>query len=259
MIEVRDLHLSYTTQRNRSVVRVLEGINLTVERGELVCLVGPSGCGKTTLLNIIGGFIKASRGEVIVEGSPVRGPDRRRIFIFQEGGVFPWLSVRENVGFGVRKPNPDEVRRIVDHYIEMVGLSGFAEASPRELSGGMRQRVELARALAAEPEVLYMDEPFGALDYITRLKMRADLLRIRQVERKTILFVTHDIDEAAQLGDRVVVMTLRPARIAEIIEIQEPKPRDIESPAYLAARHSIFAAMGMTPSGRPISSSDPSA
>jgi len=150
------------------------------------------------LLNIIGGFLRASRGEVLVEGESVDGPDRRRIFIFQEGGVFPWLTVRENIGFGLDRLPRSERAGVIRHYVEMVGLTGFERSYPRELSGGMRQRVEIARALAANPEILYMDEPFGALDYITRFKMRDDLVRIWEDERKTILFVTHDIDEAVQ-------------------------------------------------------------
>ena len=146
----------------------------------------------------------------------MRGPDPRRIFIFQEGGVFPWLTVHDNIGFGL-EPDPwaGARRRLIRHYVEMVGLTGFERSYPRELSGGMRQRVEIARALAANPEIIYMDEPFGALDYITRFKMRADLVRIWQAERKTILFVTHDIEEAVQLADRVLVMSRRPATIQE--------------------------------------------
>jgi NitT/TauT family transport system ATP-binding protein len=184
---------------------------------------------------------------VIVEGQPVRGPDPLRIFIFQEGGVSPWLTVRDNIGFGLLRRRQADRDRIVSHYVGMVGLSGFERSYPRELSGGMRQRVEIARALAASPEILYMDEPFGALDYITRFKMRADLVRIWEAERKTILFVTHDIDEAVQLADRVVVMGRRPATIRSIVEVDLPRPRDIHSEGYLSARDRIFAVMGMNP------------
>ncbi len=243
-VSIRGLWLTYPGTRWGPPVHVLEDVNLEVRRGEFVCIVGPSGCGKTTLLNIIGGFLTATRGEVLVEGAPVQGPDRRRIFIFQEGGVFPWLTVRENIGFGLdRRPGRDTV---INHYLEMVGLSGFERSYPRELSGGMRQRVEIARALAANPEILYMDEPFGALDYITRFKMRADLVRIWQGERKTVLFVTHDIDEAIQLGDRVLVMTRRPATIREVVEVNLRRPRDLDSPSYLERRDRIFKAMGMS-------------
>ena len=171
-----------------------------------VCIVGPSGCGKSTLLNIVAGFLKATSGEILVEGLPVRHPDPRRIFVFQENGVFPWLNVHENVGFGLRKQTQGERDRIIARYIDMVGLGGFENAYPHELSGGMRQRVEIARALAANPDIIYMDEPFVALDFLTRLKMRTDLVRIWQSEKKTILFVTHDIEEAVQLADRILIM-----------------------------------------------------
>ncbi len=248
-ISVRDLWMTYSSQRQGELTHVLERVNLEVREGEFVCLVGPSGCGKTTLLNIIGGFLRASRGEVLVEGETVDGPDRRRIFIFQEGGVFPWLTVRENIGFGLDRIPRSERDGVIQHYVEMVGLSGFERSYPRELSGGMRQRVEIARALAANPEILYMDEPFGALDYITRFKMRDDLVRIWEAERKTILFVTHDIDEAVQLAGRVLVMSRRPATIRQAVEIDLPRPRDLNSPAYLEHREQIFAAMGMSPHG----------
>ncbi len=183
---------------------------------------------------------------MLVDGEPVRGPDPRRIFVFQENGVFPWLTVRDNIGFGLRGRSEAERAEIVAHYVEMVGLTGFERAYPRELSGGMRQRVEIARALAANPEMIYMDEPFGALDYITRLKMRADLVRIWQSEKKTILFVTHDIEEAVQLADRVVVMSNRPATIQEVVTIDLPRPRDLDSPGYLEKRDQIFRVMGMS-------------
>jgi NitT/TauT family transport system ATP-binding protein len=246
-VEVREVWMTFPGRSGNEAIHVLQQINMDVRPGEFVCIVGPSGCGKTTLLNAIGGFLKPTSGEVIVEGQPVRGPDARRIFIFQEGGVFPWLTVRDNIGFGLLRKSEVARERIVNHYIEMVGLTGFERAYPRELSGGMRQRVEIARALAASPEILYMDEPFGALDYITRFKMRSDLVRIWQAERKTILFVTHDIDEAVQLADRIVVMGRRPATICSVVEVDLPRPRDIQSPRYLAARDRIFSAMGMNP------------
>jgi NitT/TauT family transport system ATP-binding protein len=229
-----------------SPVNVLEAINLDVHSGEFVCLVGPSGCGKSTLLNLTAGFLKPARGSVTVRGEPVLGPDSRRIFVFQENGVFPWLTVEQNVGFGLFRQPPKRRSEIIRHYIEMVGLTGFERAYPRQLSGGMRQRVEIARALAADPEIIFMDEPFGALDFITRLKMRADLTRIWQEEKKTILFVTHDIEESVQLADRVVVMTPRPATIRKEIRIDLPRPRDLDSASYLAARDEIFELIGMS-------------
>ncbi len=243
---IRDLWMTFPAKRAGRPVPVLEDVNAEVAPGEFVCLVGPSGCGKSTLLNIVGGFVRATRGEVKVQGDPVTGPDPRRIFVFQENGVFPWLTVWENIGFGVRKKKEEERTRIVRHYIDMVGLGGFEHAYPRELSGGMRQRVEIARALAANPDIIYMDEPFGALDFITRLKMRADLVRIWQSEKKTILFVTHDIEEAVQLADRVLVMSSRPATIKEVIPVSLPRPRDLDSAGYLETRDRIFHSMGMS-------------
>jgi NitT/TauT family transport system ATP-binding protein len=243
---VRDLWMTFPGRQPGQEVHVLERVNVEVGRGEFVCFVGMSGCGKTTFLNIIAGFLQATRGEVLVEGKPVSGPDPRRLFIFQEGGTFPWLTVSENIAFGLEHHDKAERRRIVQHYIEMVGLTGFERTYPRELSGGMRQRVEIARALAPNPEIIFMDEPFGALDYFTRFKMRADLVRIWQQEKKTILFVTHDIDEALQLADRVVVLRRRPATVEVAVPIDLPRPRDLNSPGYLQARDRILAAMGLS-------------
>jgi ABC-type nitrate/sulfonate/bicarbonate transport system ATPase subunit len=249
LIQVRDAWMSFPGKEPGQPVHVLERVNFQVRQGEFVCLVGPSGCGKSTMLNILGGFLKETRGEIAVEGRPVNGPDPGRIFVFQENGVFPWLTVEQNVGFGLLKRPAAERERRVAHYIQMVGLTGFEKSYPRELSGGMRQRVEIARALAAEARVLYMDEPFGALDFLTRLKMRQDLIRIWQAENKTVLFVTHDIEEAVQLADRVLVMSRRPATIQEEVPIDLPRPRDLDSPGYLAARDRIFAIMGMDAHG----------
>jgi ABC-type nitrate/sulfonate/bicarbonate transport system ATPase subunit len=245
-IVVRDLWMSFPGRRAAEAVHVLERVNLEVGYGEFVCIVGPSGCGKSTLLNIIAGFLSATKGDVIVEGELVRGPDARRIFVFQENGVFPWLTVQDNVEFGLLKKTRAERLHIAAHYIEMVGLTGFEKAYPRELSGGMRQRVEIARALAANLDIIYMNEPFGALDFLTRLKMRSDLVRIWQKEKKTILFVTHDIEEAIQLADRVLVMSQRPAAIQTVVDIDLPRPRDLDSPGYLSKRDRVFAAMGMS-------------
>ncbi len=244
LIQVRDCWKSFPG-KSGEIIHVLEHVDLDVHAGEFVCIVGPSGCGKSTLLNIIGGFFKESQGRVLVAGAPVTGPNPKRIFVFQENGVFPWLTVEENVGFGLMSRPKAEREERVAHYIAMVGLKGFEKSYPRELSGGMRQRVEIARALAADADVLYMDEPFGALDFLTRLKMRADLIRIWQAEKKTVLFVTHDIEEAVQLADRVVVMSRRPATVAETVTVDLPRPRDLDAPGYLQTRDRIFAIMGM--------------
>ena len=245
-IDVRDVSMIFPGKKTGEEIRVLENVSLQVQHGEFVCIVGPSGCGKSTLLNIIGGFLQSTDGEALVEGEPVNGPDPRRIFVFQENGVFPWLTVRDNIGFGLQDKRMEERAQIVAHYTEMVGLTGFEGAYPRELSGGMRQRVEIARALAANSQIIYMDEPFGALDFITRIKMRNDLVRIWQAEKKTILFVTHDIEEAVQLADRVIIMSRRPATVQREVTIDLPRPRNLDSPQYLKKRDLIFHLMGMS-------------
>ncbi len=227
-VSIRGLSMRFPT--DGSFIEVLSSIDLDVKDGELVCILGPSGCGKSTLLNIVGGFLKATGGAVLIDGQEVAGPDPRRIFVFQERGVFPWLTVEGNVGFGLFRLGATERAERIAYYVKLVGLSGFENAYPQELSGGMKQRLEVARALAVNPDVLFLDEPFGALDSITRLVMRSELLRIRRAEKKTILFVTHDIDESVQLADRVVVMSTRPASIRRIVEIDMPHPRDLSSP-----------------------------
>ena len=266
-IVIEDLWLEYANARRGAAraagaddpaAHVLESVSLKVNEGEFVCIVGPSGCGKSTLLNTVGGFLKPTRGRVLIDGTPVTRPDSRRVFIFQENGIFPWLTVGENVGFGLLRESAAERRRIISHYLEMVGLSGFEKSYPREISGGMKQRVELARALAASPDVLYMDEPFGALDFLTRLKMRADLVEIWRREKKTILFVTHDVEESVQLADRVVVMTRRPATVSTIIDVKLPRPRDIDSHEYLNLRDEIFEFMGLDHAGQSASAGRPS-
>jgi NitT/TauT family transport system ATP-binding protein len=231
--------------RDGKQMSVLENINLEVADGEFVCLLGPSGCGKTTLLNTMAGFLSPTSGQVRVDDDVVQGPDPRRIFVFQERGVFPWLTVEGNIAFGLAKLTRGEREQRITHYVKMVGLQGFEKSYPSELSGGMKQRLEVARALAVNPDMLFLDEPFGALDSITRLTMRHELLRIWQTERKTIVFVTHDIDEAVQLADRVVVMSARPATIQQIVTIDIPHPRDISSARYLELRDGIFAQIGL--------------
>jgi NitT/TauT family transport system ATP-binding protein len=242
-LHAEHIYMSFT--RDGVSLPVLEDINLEVGKGEFLCLLGPSGCGKSTLLSTIAGFLSPTSGEVKIDGEIVSGPDPRRIFVFQERGVFPWLTVEENIGFGLFKlPNAERGRRI-GYYIKMVGLEGFERSYPSELSGGMKQRLEVARALAVNPDMLFLDEPFGALDSITRLIMRGELLRIWEAERKTIVFVTHDIDEAVQLADRVAVMSARPGRIQQIVNIDIPHPRDINSPRYLELRTGIFNQIGL--------------
>jgi NitT/TauT family transport system ATP-binding protein len=238
-------HVDMVFSRDGNSTPVLKDVNLEVAKGEFLCIVGPSGCGKSTLLSTMAGFLSPTAGEVRIDGQVVSGPDPRRIFVFQERGVFPWLTVEGNIEFGLFKLSREERDRRVAHYIKMVGLIGFEKAYPAELSGGMKQRLEVARALAVNPDMLLLDEPFGALDSITRLIMRGELLRIWGAERNTVIFVTHDIDEAVQLADRVAVMSGRPARIQQTVEIDIAHPRDISSPRYLELRNGILEQLGL--------------
>jgi ABC-type nitrate/sulfonate/bicarbonate transport system ATPase subunit len=231
--------------RDGKTTPVLNDINLEVAQGEFLCIVGPSGCGKSTLLSAMAGFLSPASGEISIDGQVVTGPDPRRIFVFQERGVFPWLTVEGNIGFGLFKLPRAERQQRIAYYIKMVGLSGFEKAYPAELSGGMKQRLEVARALAVNPDLLFLDEPFGALDSITRLTMRSELLRIWEAEKNTIVFVTHDIDEAVQLADRVAVMSDRPAKIQQIVTVDIAHPRDISSARYLELRNGIFKQLGL--------------
>jgi len=225
---------------------VLDDVDLTVSEGEFVCLLGPSGCGKSTLLNIAAGFEQPSEGTVRVDGEEVAGPDPRRVFVFQEYGIFPWASVWDNIVLGIRHQTKEEQHEVAQGVIDLVGLTGFERAYPMELSGGMKQRVEVARALAVSPDVIYMDEPFGALDSLTRLTMRAELIRIWTERRPTILFVTHDVDEAVQVAERVVVLSARPGRIADIVDVDMSHPRDLGSPEYGRIKNRLYELLGVS-------------
>ena len=213
-------------------VLALDRVTLNVAEGEFVCLVGASGCGKTTLLNIIAGLEKPDSGTVLADGKPVTGPGRERLVMFQEPALFPWLNVFGNVLFGLKlKPNLTKRDRhdVARYYLELVGLSRFERANIHELSGGMKQRVSLARALAPNPRVLLMDEPFAALDALTREQLYGDIQEIWKARRKTIVFVTHNVREAACLGDRVLLFAPHPGRIQEEFAVELPRPRDINS------------------------------
>jgi len=238
--------ISKSFKKRDEELQVLDSIDLAVAEGEFVCLLGPSGCGKSTLLNIAGGFERPDQGRVTIDGDEVDGPNARRVFVFQEYGIFPWASVWDNVCLGLRKLPKAEQARIAQATIELVGLEGFEKAYPMELSGGMKQRVEVARALAVAPDVIFMDEPFGALDSLTRLTMRAELIRIWKASKPTILFVTHDVDESIQLADRVVVLSGRPGTIADIVPIELSHPRDQSGPEYGAIKRRLFDALGVT-------------
>lgn len=215
---------------------VLQDLQLEVKRGELICLLGPSGCGKTTLLNLLAGFLPTTAGEVVLDGSPVRGPSRDLGVVFQsDDALFGWLTAHENVGFGLRMRGvPKRTwKDAADHYLDLVGLVEHGHKFPHELSGGMRQRVQIARALANEPKVLLMDEPFAALDAQTRSMLQDELVRIWSETGKTIVFITHDIGEAVKLADRVGVMAAGPAsRIKTLINVTADRPRSVESADY---------------------------
>lgn len=220
----------------------LSQVNLEIAEGEFVCLVGPSGCGKTTLLNLMAGFDKPTEGIVVVDGRPVAGPDPDRILIFQDYGLFPWKTVLENVLFGLqaRKSVPGEARERALATLHLVGLQDAAGLHPHELSGGMKQRVAIARALVVEPSILFMDEPFAALDAFTRLHLQDELLRIREEKRPTVVFVTHDLDEAIYLGQRVVLMAPAPGRIQRILQVDLSRPRERTGVDFTRVRKELF-------------------
>ncbi|MGZ4966412.1 MAG: ABC transporter ATP-binding protein [Chthoniobacterales bacterium] len=229
-LAIENVSKSFQTSSGR--VQALEDVSLSVDEGEFVCLVGASGCGKSTLLNIIAGLEKPDSGTVLADGKPVTGPGRERLVMFQEAALFPWLTVIGNVLFGLKlKPNLTNKDRVdvARYYLELVGLTRFEHANIHELSGGMKQRVALARALAPNPRVLLMDEPFAALDALTREQLYGDIQRIWQARHKTIVFVTHNVREAACLGDRVILMSPNPGRIDEEFAVDLPRPRDINS------------------------------
>jgi NitT/TauT family transport system ATP-binding protein len=225
-------HVSKTFHTGSGSVHALDRVTLNVNDGEFVCMVGPSGCGKSTLLNIIAGLETPDQGTVLTDGEPIRGPGRDRMVMFQEPALFPWLDVFDNVMFGLKlKPGlaDSERREVAEFYLKLVGMDGFLHANIHELSGGMKQRVTLARALAPNPRVLLMDEPFAALDALTREQLYGDLQQIWEERRKTIVFVTHNVREAACLGDRVVLFSPHPGQIREEFRIPLPRPRDINS------------------------------
>ncbi len=227
-------------------VQALDDVTVEIDDAHFVCIVGASGCGKSTLLNIMAGLIRPTAGTIEVGGRPVEGPGADRGMVFQSYTLFPWLKVRENVEFGpaLKGASKEERRRTADRLLEEMGLVEFARAYPRELSGGMKQRVAIARALANDPQVLLMDEPFGALDALTRAGAQRFLTEIWEQHRRTIAFVTHDIDEAIYLGDTVYVMSRRPGRIREVVQVDISRPRsldDIGTPRFAELKHHILS------------------
>ncbi|HBZ54894.1 MAG TPA: sulfonate ABC transporter ATP-binding protein [Syntrophobacteraceae bacterium] len=226
LIEAENIHKTFAEGKGGQLLAI-EDLSLQIRKNEFVSIVGPSGCGKSTFLLMVAGLERLSQGRLLIEGKPVNGPDHRRALVFQEYHLFPWKSVRGNVEFGpeMRGIARGERRKIGSHFIRLVGLEGFESRYPHELSGGMKQRVAIARALANDPTVLLMDEPFGALDALTRETLQVELLRIWQEAQCTVLFVTHSISEAVYLSDRVVMMSRRPGRIIADVRVDLPRPR----------------------------------
>ncbi len=240
-VKVEDATKTFSSRKGD--VTALEHVNLEVHDGQFVCLLGPSGCGKTTLLRMIGGLDVPTSGTVSIDGKIVDGPSPKMTMVFQEYSLYPWRTVAENVGFGLEMIGVSKEERIaeVNRRLALVGLTGFGDSYPYELSGGMRQRAAVARALATDPAVMLMDEPFGALDAQTRNKMQRELLQIWEETKKTILFVTHSVDEAVYLSDKIVILTPRPGRIYEIYPNPLPRPRDRTSIEFAKLRKDVLA------------------
>lgn len=240
-LQIRSVSKTFHSRRGQTPA--LADITLEVAAGEFVCLLGPSGCGKSTLLNLIAGLERPDAGQILIDGRPVTGPDRRCVFMFQEAALFPWLNVRDNVAFGLAAAGMPRTQRLAQatRYLQLVHLEPFEKAYVHELSGGMKQRVALARALALDPEILLMDEPFASLDAQTRDLLHGELQEIWVNTQKTILFVTHNVREALVLGDRVVLMSARPGRVKREVRCQLPRPRQIEDHALVDLARDLLA------------------
>lgn len=239
ILEIRDLHKNFYIKGQK--LEVLSGVNLNVQDGELVAIVGASGCGKSTLLKLIITLEPISSGEILLDGEPVNGSSPKCSMIFQEARLFPWLTVRQNIEFVIPDSVPKEKKReMVEYYTNLVGLSEFMNAVPNQLSGGMQQRVSIARALATRPQLLLLDEPFGALDAFTRMNMQNEVLRIREQDKTTMIIVTHEIDEAIYLSNRVVIMGKNPGVVKRIVPVDLPFPRDRTSAEFLEIRGEIM-------------------
>ncbi len=245
MIDVSNVTISFEEENQTHVI--LDDVSLNIEKGEFICLLGPSGCGKSTLLNAMAGFLKPTSGEIKIENQIVQKPSMKYVTIFQNYGLLPWRTVQKNVELGLETKNysKEKKAKIASHYLKMVGLEHAAKKRPAQLSGGMQQRVAIARALAVEPDILFMDEPFGALDAITRMKLQTDILEIAQDTKKTVVFVTHDIEEAVFLADRIVIMSANPGRIKALLTVQLPKHRDRTSNDFLMIRDKVYEIFNM--------------
>jgi ABC-type nitrate/sulfonate/bicarbonate transport system ATPase subunit len=240
-IDFQAVRKSFRDAREGRIVQAIEEISLEIERGEFVTVIGPSGCGKTTLLNILAGFEQPSAGRVLLEGQPIDRPGADRGVVFQEYALFPWLTLRQNVEYGPREQGipAARVRELTDRTLDMVRLTGAENRYPHELSGGMRQRAALARVLVNDPKILLMDEPFAALDAQTRARLQQEVARLWAENRKTVFFVTHSVEEAVLLGDRVIAMTALPGRVKADVRIELPRPRDPTSPTFNDHRRTL--------------------
>ena len=243
-IDVVGLKKSFAT--DKGALSVVDDVSLQVADGEFIAIVGPSGCGKSTLMRMIAGFIQPDEGHVAIDGVQRQKPNPQGILISQHGSVFPWLTVQQNLMFGLNdERHKGDKAEIADHYADIVGLKGFEGSYAHELSGGMLKRVEIARALAVKPAILYMDEPFSALDALTNLRMRTELLRILAQERHTVLLITHDVEEAIHLADRIMVLSQRPTHIQKTFEVKLPHPRKLTSPEVQQLRTAILRELGV--------------
>ena len=243
-------HASKTFLQKDKTFTAFEDVSLNIEKGDFICLLGPSGCGKSTLLNAMAGFDLVTEGSITIDGQEVKAPSVKYVTIFQNYGLLPWRSVQKNVELGLEQKkdiSKEERQKIAEKYIELVGLSNFKKVHPRQLSGGMQQRVSIARALAVDPEIIFMDEPFGALDAITRMKLQDDILKISRNHNKTIIFVTHDIEEAVYLADKIVILTPNPGKLKCVYEVPLGHHRDRTSGDFLHVRDKIFQLFNMKP------------
>lgn len=241
-----DVKISVNQVKKRfNALPVVDGVDFSVADGEFVAIVGPSGCGKSTLMKIVAGFERPDEGSVAIDGKTMTKPGPKGIVISQHGSVFPWLTVQQNLMFGLNGDNHGDKAALADHYAEMVGLKGFENAYPHELSGGMLKRAEIARALVVKPEILYMDEPFSALDALMNLKMRNELLRVLSEERHTVLLITHDVEEAIYLADRILVLSPRPTRIQASFKVEQPHPRKLSNPELQKLKEEILSQLGL--------------
>lgn len=238
-VQIHNLNKSFAMKEGE--LKVLDNINIDIKKGEFICILGTSGCGKSTMLRMLAGLDTLYTGEVKVDGEEVKGPNPNIGMIFQESRLFPWMRVRDNIKFGITKGvSKEEQAELIEKHIELVGLKGFEKSYPHQLSGGMQQRVSIARSLIGNPKILLLDEPFGALDALTRMNMQQETLRIWEKEQATMILVTHDIDEAIYLGSRIVILSSRPGKVKEIIDVDIERPRKRTSKEFAELRNYIY-------------------